>query len=301
MSAVAVRPDKLLKELDELWRNLGHEQASGVLRACSMTLVVLTEGTAHDVGETLALLMRDHPARAIVLCEQPGDVPRLDAAVRAQCWMPFGRRQQICCELIEITMTASSVTDAVPLVRSLTAPDLPVSIWCRSPRLVGSPEFEPILCLANKLILDSRHAADPRSHLRYIQAAEDTDTFVADLAWTSLTAWRSAIARHFERSPDLDRLSAINEIIVGYRGTNPPLSSYYMAAWLKHALKTSLIPLLTPAETDFVTLRAPAWEVSFDAPPHTPSEYELLREELAISSRDPLYVAARRLAAELLG
>ena len=41
--AAEIRPEKILKELDELWVGLGKEsEGSGVLRACAITLVVIT-------------------------------------------------------------------------------------------------------------------------------------------------------------------------------------------------------------------------------------------------------------------
>jgi hypothetical protein len=68
--AVAIRAEKLLRELDEVWVSLGKDQqeAGGVLRACAMTLITLIDDQqGTDPGETLAELMHDHPARAIVI------------------------------------------------------------------------------------------------------------------------------------------------------------------------------------------------------------------------------------------
>ena len=46
MSTSTIQPDKILKELDALWVSLGKQPTDqrfpGVLRACSMTLVVAT-------------------------------------------------------------------------------------------------------------------------------------------------------------------------------------------------------------------------------------------------------------------
>jgi hypothetical protein len=43
-----IQPEKVLKDLRELWAQLGREQedSGGVLRACAMTLVVLVEDDA---------------------------------------------------------------------------------------------------------------------------------------------------------------------------------------------------------------------------------------------------------------
>ena len=39
----AIRPERLLKELRNLWVDLGKEEPAGVLSACAMTLIVVVE------------------------------------------------------------------------------------------------------------------------------------------------------------------------------------------------------------------------------------------------------------------
>jgi tRNA A37 threonylcarbamoyladenosine synthetase subunit TsaC/SUA5/YrdC len=71
--STTLSPDRILKELSDLWVTLAKpgqaETGAGVLRACSLTLVVLAEET-EDVGalgETIAARMPEHPARTIVI------------------------------------------------------------------------------------------------------------------------------------------------------------------------------------------------------------------------------------------
>src|SRR5258708_2424218 len=103
--ATTVAPEKILKELAALWTQEGKQGESGVLRACSMTLLVMADA-ADDVaalGETIAALMPQHPARAILVRLLGAGERALSERVYQQCWKPFGGRQQICCEQIEIT------------------------------------------------------------------------------------------------------------------------------------------------------------------------------------------------------
>ena len=61
--STTVAPEKILKELAALWVSQGQERegphAAGLLRACSLTLVVLAETSddAAALGETIAALM----------------------------------------------------------------------------------------------------------------------------------------------------------------------------------------------------------------------------------------------------
>src|SRR5215510_5784012 len=106
MSSI-ISPESILKQLDELWVSLGQQtqaaDSTGVLRACSMTLIVACDESDDiaEIGETLAALMPEHPSRAMLLKVLPSSERALHANVSAQCWTPFGHRQQICCEQIE--------------------------------------------------------------------------------------------------------------------------------------------------------------------------------------------------------
>ena len=97
----AVDPEKILKDLRELWVDLGREQESGVLRACAMTLMVIAEDAsdAENARRTLGVLMHDHPSRAHRAAGHRGRADRcarvlgmLDA-VRTQSADLLGRRR----------------------------------------------------------------------------------------------------------------------------------------------------------------------------------------------------------------
>src|SRR5207248_1136529 len=146
------------------------ESGAGVLRACSMTLVVLAEEAddPSQLGETIAALMPEHPARAIYvrLCGQGRRA--LSERVYAQCWMPFGQRRQICCEQVEITAADAALADLPSVVLPLAVADLPVILWCRAPRLLGMPEFREIASMAHKVVLDSATMPDAKAALRQL-------------------------------------------------------------------------------------------------------------------------------------
>src|SRR5207248_1793735 len=123
-----------------------------VLRACAMTLIVALRDDSDSVlhvGETIAALMHEHPSRAIVIRVQPGTAGTLDARVLAQCWMPFGRRQQICCEQIELTCTLATLEDLPPVIRGLVVPDLPVVLYCPEESLSETPGFDALIHLCD--------------------------------------------------------------------------------------------------------------------------------------------------------
>ena len=235
--STTVAPEKILKELSALWVEEGKLGASGVLRACTMTLVVIAEEAddAGALGETTAALMPEHPARAIMVRLRAGGERALSERVYQQCWKPFGQRQQICCEQIELTASDAALGDLPSVLLPLIVADLPVILWCRSPRLLDMPEFGEIAGMATKVVLDSAAFGDASDAIRRLADEQGRGRHVGDLAWTRLTRWREMLARVFENREYLARLNAISEVKVTW-GPGFEAAAWYLAAWAQNAL-----------------------------------------------------------------
>ncbi len=236
-----IEPEKILKDLRNLWSDLGRdaETAGGVLRACGMTLVVATEGASEceELRHTLGVLMHNHPARAIVL--QLNQDPGLEANVFSQCWMPFGKHQQICAEGIEITAGVSEVNHVAQLLLPLIVSDLPAVLWCRGSRVFSDDTFAPLLPLVQKIIVDSTSAADPKAAIASIRRLRKDGRMVADLAWTKLTGLRELMASLFDEGI----AKGIKSAQVFYGGDVPSPSAIYFAAWMDRALPEATVNL----------------------------------------------------------
>jgi glucose-6-phosphate dehydrogenase assembly protein OpcA len=331
-AAGTISPDRILHDMAELWVSLGKqgEGDAGVLRACSMTLVVAAEESddPQAIGETLAALMPEHPSRAIVIRLRAEDKRALDARVFSQCWMPFGHRQQICCEQIEITASDASLPDLAAVMLPLTVPDLPVILWCRSPRLFRLEAFPQVAAIAQKVVLDSGAFPDPAAALHELSGAVAAGHMLADLAWTRLTRWRELIAQIFENRAHLTDLPLVTDISILYRTAVTPTTAYYLGAWLLDGLATiGVHPRLRFAaeageptgRLSLVELRAQdrpdaiasiAFEEGHAAEVRTGglvskallpalTDYALMREELSIPGRDPAFERALTAAAKL--
>ena len=240
--ATAVKPERILKDLAKLWNDLSKQDnqkgSSGVLRACAMTLIaaVEQESDAQAVSETIAEIMHQHPSRVIVIRIDPAAEAGLDARVFAQCWMPFGRRQQICCEEIEITASDDRIEDLPKLMLGLIVPDLPVVLWCRSERLFRDISFQYLFPLANKIIIDSSSFGDSSQAPALIRLLTERGFLIADLAWTRLTRVRQTIAQIFENQNLLSKLSQIERVVISYAApdaTKPPAALQYLVGWFR--------------------------------------------------------------------
>ena len=321
MATAAVQPERILKDLAKLWIDLGKEDSqkgsAGVLRACAMTLIAAVDqqSDAQAASETIADLMHQHPSRVIVMRVAPDANSDLEARVFAQCWMPFGRRQQICCEQIEITASEGRVDDLPKFVLGLMVPDLPVVLWCRSERLARDPAFQNLFPLSHKIILDSSSFADSSAALTFIRELIAAGRNVADLTWTRLTRLRATIAQVFENDRALAQLKTLQKVTLTYGGPAPlnpesvPACLQYLIAWFRSTLAVPIetVHQPTPGSYDIIGIELTGPELHTSIALHDGaaeirvgdlvrrtsfpklSDCDLMREELSILSVDTIY------------
>lgn len=303
MSAM-VSPEAILKELSQLWVSLGKQDDAGVLRACAMTLILAAEESEDSTfaGEMLAELIHEHPSRAIVLRVRAGNGAALESRVLAQCWMPFGKRQQICCEQIEITSSETSLAEVRRVLMGLIAPDLPVVLVCRGVRLFLLESFQPVIEAAGKVVMDSRGAADTGLLLDRVAYLRGAGRNVQDLAWTRLTGIRQQIASLFDLPERAAKLRQVEKIEITHAAGAPPAEALYLAAWLRQGIGPQAAPVFVASGSAPVSALALLGEgveirLAFEPALASPRDCDLLREELSISSRDSVYddVLARAL------
>ncbi len=314
MVAAAIDPEKVLRDLRGLWAQLAKDQggAGGVLRACSMTLMVVAEpddaADAESARKTIGQLMHGHPSRAIVLI--PSEGGELSGQVFAECWMPFGGQQQICSEGIEITADSEQTDEVARVLVPLIAPDLPVVLWCRGPRAFLDRSLDPLFPLANKIIFNTRAVRHPASAFEFLRRMQKGGRRVADLAWTRLTGWREAVAHLMDAAPPEWLVDARSGAVrLEHGGARPGTRSLYFARWIERALPgidITLAPVAGDAglhsvvftggnlemsirrtEASSLEVRSGARSYSSLLPPD--SEECLMREELSILGRDPAF------------
>lgn len=320
----AVDASALRKQLAESWRTLGKQESGAVLRACSMTFLVMADSNEdpQELGATLAGLNHEHPSRTILLRLHENESGAIDGRVEVTCWMPAGKRQQICSEQIVLDASPDTVDQMERVILALTVPDLPVVAWCRCPGLI-SPT---LLRLANKVIIDGRARPSGAAALRTLSRLKGSPFFVADLAWTRITRWREILYSLFLTPQFAGRAVEVREVEIASAGKETPATAVYLAGWLKRALPALRVRFRALQESsddprmgrlreviltgpDFVlALRRPpgvGLDVSFDgtsAHLRFPllNASELLREEISIVGRDAVFEDSWRQAATLL-
>jgi glucose-6-phosphate dehydrogenase assembly protein OpcA len=322
-----VHADAILKNLARVWTEVAKSadpDKAATLRACAMTLIVATteEADTQLVGETIAKLMHEHPCRAIVLQIRDGEDEAVTARAVAQCWMPFGTRQQICSEQIEIRASRRGLDEIHSTLLGLMVPDLPVVLWCWGRMdFLAMPEFRPILELPDRIIVDSDlgFGQDGRA-LQRIADLLKTGHNVTDLNWTRLTRWREEIARAFDTPQERTTLADLKGIEIVYGSARTVVGPLYLGGWFRQTMGGNMQVSLKRVGEDCSirtvrllnggsrcewdlgaqrTLDRSVGQMASCVKFPRLSEYDLLREELRILGRDPAFERALAASQEL--
>jgi glucose-6-phosphate dehydrogenase assembly protein OpcA len=304
----APNPEQILRELNEQWALLAKEHAGtgGVLRACSMTLLVTAGDRGDTLHRTLDELAESHPSRAIVLRLAERAQETMSAYAFAKCLKPDGHEEPICSDGVDITAPRDKLDDVARFLIPLRVPDLPLAFWCRGIAPYESAPLQPLFPLADKAIFDTSAAGDARQAMRVLRELRQQGLRVADLHWTRLTGWREVLA-HLVDDGAVDP-GAIGSARIGYGGAAVSTCALYFDAWMRTALPG--VPVTVdasdgPRGIHTVTLAAGSDRLTLTrdgdclhvegcgrnyrtALPST-SEEALMREELGILGADPVY------------
>jgi hypothetical protein len=236
----------------------------------------------HAAEETLAGMAERHPSRTLLLVPMPDQPDGLDATVSIRCF-PIGDRA-VCGEVIELLLRGNRATAPASIVLPLLISDLPVFCRWRGEPPFDAGEFEQLLQIADRLIVDSTEWADlPAAYGRLASRFEETA--VSDIAWARTERWRALLASLW---PDI---AGVQEVTV--HGT--PAQANLLAGWLRSrlghdvALKVVKRKRLQGIDLDGEPAPFP--------PGKPPNPSDVLSSELDTFNRNLIYEAAVRAAA----
>jgi glucose-6-phosphate dehydrogenase assembly protein OpcA len=276
--------DAILRELAAL-RVEGDANGAPEIRTNVMTHLAWVPSEWLDAARaTLEGFHEQHPSRTIILVPDPGAEDRLDATVDVHRYAIEGSTVRVATDVVELTL-GGSLTDApASLVWPLLISDLPVFLrWRARPRF-DSPEFEQLVGVTDRLIVDSTEWDDlPASYAGLVPFFERAA--VSDIAWARTGRWRALLASLW---PELAEVGTIR-----VRGTLA--QAHLLGGWLGSRLDHEVAVEHEAAERlEGIDLDG---EPAPFPPGDPPSASDLLSAELDCFSRDPVYEAAVRAAA----
>jgi glucose-6-phosphate dehydrogenase assembly protein OpcA len=234
---------------------------------------------AEDV---LAGLAERHPSRTIVLvpdCEA-GDALQGDVEVET---FPSGEGRQVAVETIRLRLCGSRASAPASIVQPLLLPDLPVFLRWRGLPPFGETEFEQLVDVVDRLIVDSTEW--PGLPEPYAQLAEVFDrVVVSDIAWARTSRWRPQLASLWPGIGGVKRIK-----VTGTRA-----QACLIAGWLRSRLGHDVE--LEHEEAKRLEGVDVDGEPAPFPPGNPPDPADLLGDELERFSRDRVYEEAVRAA-----
>ena len=234
---------------------------------------------AEDV---LTGLAERHPSRTVVLFPEPDAEDGLDGDVEVDVY-PAGEGRQICTETIRVRLKGPRASAPASVVQPLLLPDLPAFLRWRGLPPFGAPEFEQLVDVVDRLIVDSTEWPDlPTSYERLPEIFDRV--VVSDIAWARTSRWRPMLASLWPEIAGVERIRV--------KGT--AAQAHLLAGWLRSRLQHT-IELEHDQSDRLVGVELDGEPAPFP-PGDPPSGSDVLSEELDTFNRDRIYEDAVRAA-----
>lgn len=243
--------DRIEKELLELWQQAGkanEDDMPSVTRACSLNFILHSNDDNTEVGAGLLdEITIKHPCRAILAHALPSKEEHLEAWVTARCHITPGKKNQICCEQINVRWQGQGTRQLASVVHPLRIADLPTWMWWQK----GRPTKEnvgPYISFVDRFIVDTSDMDSNITHLfdlKEVFQRLDKSDILYDINWIRLLPWRQSIARSFEEARgllELEDLDLIDNVYVTVsKGEGISTQALLLVSWLATRLSWKLV------------------------------------------------------------
>jgi glucose-6-phosphate dehydrogenase assembly protein OpcA len=260
------------------------QERSARLRTSVMTHIAwVPEEWVEAVEDVLGGLKERHPSRTIVLFPQPEADDALEADVAVECFRVGGGDRSVCTDTIRVRLRGDRAQAPASIIQPLLIADLPAFLRWRGLPPFGEAEFEQLVDVVDRLIVDSTEW--PGLPGPYKQLADVFDrASVSDIAWARTSRWRAMLASLWPGIADVQRLKI----------TGTAAQAHLLAGWLRSRLDRA-VELEHEAADKLVSVELDGEMTPFP-PGDPPAPADLLSDELDRLARDPVYEAAVRAA-----
>ena len=274
-----------ISEVDrELARlRVNNETGEPYQRTSVMTHIAWVPAEWVEMAEdVLAGLAERHPSRSIVLVPDAGAGDALEASVEVETF-PAGEGRQIAVETIRLRLCGSRAAAPASIVQPLLLPDLPVFLRWRGLPPFGETQFEQLVDVVDRLIVDSTEWPGlPEPYARFAEVFDRV--VVSDIAWARTSRWRPQLASLWPGIGGVKRIK-----VTGTRA-----QACLLAGWLRSRLGHDVE--LEHEEARRLEGVVVDGEPAPFPPGDPPAPADLLGDELERFTRDRVYEEAVRAA-----
>jgi hypothetical protein len=252
------------------------------LRTSVMThLAWVPEDWVEPARAALSGMAERHPSRAILLFPEPNaGADGIDAAVSLECYAVPGVEREVCSEVIELHLRGKRAKAPASVVEPLLISDLPVFLRWRGEPEWGGQEFDQLVGVTDRLIVDSTEWDDLPHPYRNLARQFDRAA-VSDIAWARTARWRTLLASLW---PGIADVSTV-------RITGTTAQALLIVGWLSSRLGRDDIVLDHVESPRLEGIELDGKAAAFP-PGDPPMPSDVLSDELDRFTRDPVYEAA---------
>ena len=252
------------------------------LRTSVMThMAWVPEDWADAARGALSGMAERHPSRTILLFPDPNaGSDGIDATVALECYAVPGVDREVCSEVIELRLRGPRAKAPASIVEPLLISDLPVFLRWRGEPPWGAQEFEQLVGVTDRLIVDSTEWDDLPHPYRRLKDYFDRAA-VSDIAWARTSRWRSLLASLW---PDVADVGTVR-----VHGTEA--QALLIVGWLRSRLGRDDITLEHVEAKRLEGIDLDGKPAPFP-PGDPPIPSDVLSDELDKFSREPIYEAA---------
>jgi hypothetical protein len=234
---------------------------------------------------TLAGLAEAHPSRTIALVPEP-DAGRdaIDATVSVYRFELSGEARRVYTEVVELHLCGARASSPASIVEPLLISDLPVFSRWRGRPAFERPEFDQLVGVVDRMIVDSAEWEDIPGG--YAQLAKYFDrAAISDIAFRRSLHWRALLADLWPEIAEVKKVEV----------TGPHADALLIAGWLRSRLDRKIE--LEVVEADELSALSIDGDSVGSPRGDAPDPSQLLSDELEQFGRDRIYEAAVRAAA----
>ncbi len=278
-------------ELAGLWEQQD-ESAASVSRTVLLTLLAYCRDgqTAQRVSASAAAISADHPARAIIVTDEPAEhEPNITAWASVSCQLVSRSDKQHCSEQIFLQAHGADMGRIASAVQPLALPDVPLVLWVAE-EPPESELFDKLVQESDRLLVESGRSANAVDLFRWtMNLGRVPGPTVVDLTWVKLESMRLALAQQFDPEkwrrmlPEVDCVEVTGACHGGIYGAEALL----MAGWIVSRLQWYSFSVEGAAQTQL------ALEQRDRRVRLIPSKLDLPVEEVKLRAADGFEVGVR--------
>lgn len=202
-------------------RGLPHARAS----VLNLIITVPDAAAAARVVRTMQGLGVRHPSRVIVLvADGKAAGPPLDASISAHCHPGPNGTDQVCYDVVVLTVRGEAAEHLAGFVAPLLIHDLPTHVWWPGDPPFADPVFDQLVEMSDRVIVDSSDMGDLLIGYRRL-ATLRRRSGVGDLAWRRLAWWQELTAQFFDGARHARYLPNLTGLVIRYAVAPPGKSA----------------------------------------------------------------------------